>query len=62
MLMLSPWLQRGVGGIQIEAPPPGCEEFYETILTPEAVEFVARLHRTFDAQVSQVCNQLSGSP
>ncbi|MCU1338347.1 MAG: malate synthase [Bryobacterales bacterium] len=43
--MSSPYLARN--GVKIDVPiPPGCEE----ILTPEAIAFVADLHRKFDSQ------------
>ncbi|MGH9645605.1 MAG: malate synthase A, partial [Bryobacteraceae bacterium] len=50
--MSSPYMARD--GVKIDAPvPPGCEE----ILSPEAVAFVAGLHRKFDSQRKVLLNR-----
>src|ERR1700730_12761691 len=50
--MSSPYLARE--GVKIDAPVPlGCEE----ILTPEAVAFLADLHRKFDSQRKTLLNR-----
>jgi malate synthase len=50
--MSSPYMARD--GVKIGAPiPPGCNE----ILTPEAVTFVADLHRKFDSQRKALLNR-----
>ncbi|CAL4076363.1 unnamed protein product [Meganyctiphanes norvegica] len=47
----------GVQGVEVEAPPPGLEEEYATILTPEALQFVAQLVMEFDQQVEMMLKQ-----
>jgi hypothetical protein len=38
----------------VEPPPPGLEMAYQTLLTPNAIQFVAELAATFDKQVDEV--------
>ena len=45
--------------VEVEEPPSGCEVYYNTIVTPEAVNFVAQLVSTFNLQVDEVeCNDI----
>ena len=40
--------------VDIALPPRGLEKQFARVLTPQAVAFVADMHRAFDARVSQV--------
>ena len=41
--------------VDVALPPRGLEKQFARVLTPQAVAFVAEMHRTFDTRVSQVC-------
>ena len=48
-------MQRGLEDVEL-SPVPHCYEVeYESVLTPDAVMFVANLVRHFDGPVEQVC-------
>ena len=42
--------------MELSGPPSCCEIEYETLLTPEALNFVVELVRQFDQNVEQVCS------
>jgi hypothetical protein len=50
---------QGCAGVDIAAAPSGLEEQYQRVLTPDAVQFLADIHREFEAQVAQVSQCLS---
>ncbi|XP_019634434.1 PREDICTED: uncharacterized protein LOC109477554 [Branchiostoma belcheri] len=45
--------KRGISA-EVQPPPPGLEQAHRTLLTPEAVAFVARLCAEFDRDVDQM--------
>ena len=49
-------LQFGVNDVELSGPPSCYEVEYQTLLTPEAVNFVVQLVRQFDKNVDQVCS------
>lgn len=42
-------------GVEIEPPPAMLKVEFQTILTPETVQFLAELVSTFDEDVEEVC-------
>ncbi|KAK3100555.1 hypothetical protein FSP39_021704 [Pinctada imbricata] len=50
-------LQRGVGSVEVRGPPVNYEEQYRTLLTADAVIFVADLVNEFNAQVDEMLRQ-----
>lgn len=46
-----------VVGVEVEEPPQGMEEAYATLLTPAALQFVARLTRQFNDKVDLMMNE-----
>ena len=51
-------LQLDTSDVEVSDPPSCYEVEYQTLLTPEAVNFVAELVRQFDKNVDQVHNLL----
>lgn len=47
-------LQLGINDVEVAGPPSCYEMEYQTLLSPEAVKFVAELVRQFDKNVDQV--------
>uniref|UniRef100_V9KGI5 malate synthase n=1 Tax=Callorhinchus milii TaxID=7868 RepID=V9KGI5_CALMI len=43
-----------VPGVELEPPPPTLEEAFQTLLTPEATQFLADLVSTFDADIDEI--------
>uniref|UniRef100_UPI00398F0348 malate synthase-like isoform X2 n=1 Tax=Pristiophorus japonicus TaxID=55135 RepID=UPI00398F0348 len=43
-----------VTGVELEPPPPILKEEFQTLLTPEAIQFLAELVSTFDADVDEI--------
>ncbi|XP_078066636.1 malate synthase-like [Mustelus asterias] len=41
-------------GVELEPPPPSLKEEFQTLLTPEAIQFLAELVSTFDANVDEI--------
>ena len=48
------YVQMGVHDVTVIGAPPGQEESHQTLVTPEAVQFVAELTNQFEAGVDQV--------
>lgn len=44
-----------VKNIEVEPAPRGFEEYHQTLLTPDALKFVAQLVATHDQEVDYVC-------
>ncbi|KAK3576855.1 hypothetical protein CHS0354_012910 [Potamilus streckersoni] len=44
----------GCNNLEVKGPPCGLENPYQTVLTPEAVSFVARLVEEFDSEVEAI--------
>ncbi|XP_043530038.1 malate synthase-like [Chiloscyllium plagiosum] len=43
-----------VTGVELEPPPPSLKVEFQTLLTPEAIQFLAELVSTFDADVDEM--------
>ena len=43
-----------IENVEVQRAPAGCETYHETLLTNDAVRFIARLVRQFDADVTKV--------
>ncbi|XP_072351695.1 malate synthase-like [Scyliorhinus torazame] len=43
-----------VTGVELEPPPPSLKEEFQTLLTPEAIKFLAELVSTFDANIDEI--------
>ncbi|GCC30776.1 hypothetical protein chiPu_0009230 [Chiloscyllium punctatum] len=43
-----------VTGVELEPPPPSLRVEFQTLLTPEAIQFLAELVSTFDADVDEI--------
>ncbi|XP_020390325.1 malate synthase-like [Rhincodon typus] len=43
-----------ITGVELEPPPPSLKVEFQTLLTPEAIQFLAELVSTFDADVDEI--------
>ena len=54
LLSFFPLLQIGVSNVTLSPSPAGFEKYYRSVLTPEAVKFVALLSQKFQEDVESV--------